>query len=139
MSWEADPSNEPTDTEAPKPGNEGHEMNRRNFTTTAIVVAAGLLLYSGVTLAREAQTADDHRDQVVATQPATATDDSGRATASPELEPTASPDDKGGHGADDTAQPTASPDDKGGHGADDTAQPTASPDDKGGHGADDGN
>ena len=45
-------------------------MTRRNLTTTFMVVTAGLLLFGGVALAREAQTRDDHRDQVIATQAA---------------------------------------------------------------------
>ena len=68
-------------------------MTRRNITTTFMVVGAGLLLFGGVALAREAQTSDNFRPAVVAT-------------------PT--PDDHGGNGADDTASPTASPDDHGG-------------------------
>ena len=40
-------------------------MNRRNLTTTFMVAAAGLLLFGGVTLAREQQIGDDHRNQVV--------------------------------------------------------------------------
>jgi hypothetical protein len=137
-------------------------MNKRNLTTTAIVVTAGLLLYGGVTLAREQQPRDDRGGQFVT--PA-ATDDRAPATATPELEPSA-PDDKGGTrvGSDDAATPSASADDKGGNragsddssgptaspaptsspddhggsggGSDDSPTPTASPDDHGGHGSD---
>jgi hypothetical protein len=110
-------------------------MNRRNLTTTGMIVTAGLLLYGGVALAREQQPREDRGSQIVA--PA-ATDDRAGATSTPELEPTASPDDHGGTrtGSDDKAAPTASPDDKGGTrtGSDDKAAPTASPDDKGGSG-----
>jgi hypothetical protein len=112
-------------------------MNRRNLTTTGIIVTAGLLLYGGVALAREQQPREDRGGQIVA--PA-ATDNSAGASSTPELEPTASPDDKRGTriGSDDKATPTASPDDKGGSGggSDDSPTPTASPDDHGGHGSD---
>ena len=111
-------------------------MIRRNLTTTFMVVGAALLLFGGVALAREAQTGESHRPQLVATMRPTATDDGAG--------PTASPDDHGGKGGDDgakptsrpTAKPTASPDDDGGHGGDDSASPTPSPDDNGGHGGD---
>lgn len=131
-------------------------MFKRNVTTSLMVVAAGVLMFSGVALAANQQ-APAAKAPVLVSQTSEPTDDSVKATASPELEPgddngvdatpSAEPtfDDKGGagHGADDAASPTAepTPDDKGGagHGADDTASPTATPDDKGGagHGADD--
>jgi hypothetical protein len=95
-------------------------MNRRNITTTFMVLGAGLLLFGGVALAREVQTRDDRNNPVIATPTAEATDDTAGATASPEIG-----DDHGGNGADDTASPSASPDDHGGNGTDDAAEPTA--------------
>jgi hypothetical protein len=139
-------------------------MIKRNVTTSFMVVAAGVLMFSGVALARN-QAASGDKTPVVVSQSSDQADDNSRATSSPELqlgddkgvdataEPTADDkgvdadataeptlDDKGGHGADDATSPTAAPtlDDKGGHGADDTAKPTvkptATPDDKGGQG-----
>jgi hypothetical protein len=120
-------------------------MIKRNVTTTFMVVAAGVLMFSGIAMATQKVPAV----QVPAadSQFIRSADDRLTATSSPELEPgddngtdaTAEPtlDDKGGQGADDATSPTASPDDKGGHGADDATSPKATPDDKGSHGADD--
>ena len=68
-------------------------MNRRNLTTTFMVVGAGLLLFGGVALAREAQLRDDRTNPAIATPTATA-DDNGGAGASPVIG-----DDNRGNGA----------------------------------------
>jgi len=110
-----------------------------------MVVAAGVLLFGGVALAREQQTRDDHIAPA-ATQAAVTLDDNGvDATRSPELqasdnhgngaeasaEATAEASDDHGNGADDSANATVSPDDNG-NGSDDSANATATPDDHGG-------
>ena len=48
-------------------------MTRRNLTTAFMVVSAGLLLFGGVTLAREAQTRDDRTNPALAEPTAAAT------------------------------------------------------------------
>jgi hypothetical protein len=66
----------------------GPEMTRRNLTTSLMVVAAGLLLFGGVALAREQQTRDDHIVPA-AIQPAATFDDHGvDASRSPEIQAT---------------------------------------------------
>ena len=106
-------------------------MTRRNLTTALITVAAGLLLFGGVALAREQATRGNH-SVPAATQAAATLDDNGvDATRSPEI-PAG---DDHGNGLDDMPGASASPDDHG-NGADETAEPAATADDQG-NGSDD--
>ena len=133
-------------------------MNRRNLTTSFMVVGAGLLLFGGVALASEVQTREDRTNPAIVTPTHDAMDDNGGTGVQPEVG-----DDRGGNGTDDAATPTATAsfddngvdisnenddsvgpmatfDDHGGlsgsDGSDDAAGPTASPDDHG-NGSDD--
>ena len=90
-------------------------MNRRNMTTTTLAVAAGLLLYGGVTMAHDFQARDARAIQIVSSESEAPTD-ALEATGAPEATAT----------ADVTAEPT---DDNGGANA--TAEPG---DDNGGSG-----
>ena len=101
-------------------------MIKRNVTSTLMVVAAGVLMFTGVAMAN--QQIRGVPIPVSDSRPSRSIDDRPVATSSPELEPG---DD---NGLDATAEPKATPDDKGGHGTDDATSPTASPDDKGGSG-----
>jgi hypothetical protein len=101
-------------------------MTRRNLTTSLMVVAAGILLFGGVALAREQQTRDD-RIVPVAVQPTATFDDHGAdASESPEIQ--ASDD----HGADASESPEIQAGDD--HGADASESPEIEAGDD--HGAD---
>jgi hypothetical protein len=110
-------------------------MTRRNVTTSLMVVAAGILLFGGVALAREQQTRDD-RIVPVAVQPTATFDDHGAdASESPEIQAgddhgadaSESPEIEAGddHGADASESPEIEAGDD--HGADASASPAATP------------
>jgi hypothetical protein len=110
-------------------------MTRRNLTTSLMVVAAGILLFGGVALAREQQTRDD-RIVPVAVQPTATFDDHGAdASESPEIQASddhgadasESPEIQAGddHGADASESPEIEAGDD--HGADASASPAATP------------
>jgi hypothetical protein len=117
-------------------------MTRRNLTIMGLTVAAALLLFGGVALAREQQTREDHSAPIgtqAATQVAATFDDHGvDASRSPELQAS---DDHGvdasespelqasdDHGVDASESPELqASDDHGGQGANDQPKPSASP------------